>query len=299
MAKHFSFDNAAFHFTRTDGPPGFTWKYLLVYVGLSLALMALQIGLQSVLFGSSEEMELMLASGNIPPDMIGGIILFYLAAFITGIIFWAVMEAAIMRRYVHDSGFGLRLGGDEFRLMVVGLAWFATSLGIYFVVALAGAGLILPVVSLAGNSPAIVGVWATLVILGLGFLWIYAAVRLCAASALTIRDKKIHFIDSWGATKGRFGGLLGAYLILALIFGIIAIVGIATFGAAMGWDFSDLDALAFSMQPKSIFGLTAVFTVLFVIFQGLGTFVWAGPAALAAKTDPRHGGRSDAADVFS
>ena len=47
MAKDFSFDNAAFHFAKAEGPPGFLFKYLLAYgigvIGIAvLSFFALQ-----------------------------------------------------------------------------------------------------------------------------------------------------------------------------------------------------------------------------------------------------------------
>jgi len=75
----------------------------------------------------------------------------------------------------------------------------------------------------------------------------------------------------------------------------------ATFFAMIG-DVSRLDE-----NPEQIFSLILNggilypfigFYVVMLLFQGLVFYIWAGPAALAAKTDPRGGGTAQAPDAF-
>ena len=299
MARSFSFSNAAFHAGRADGPSGFLWKYLLVYAGLAVAVAVVQFGMQTLLFGSAVDMQMAIAGGGLTAGMIGKIALFYFVAMVIALVFWSIIEASIMRRYVHETGFTIGFGGDERRLILVGLAWIATIIGGYIVSAIVGAILIGLVGFLAQGSPALVGLVVFIVILALTCVWVFVTVRLSAASALTIRDKKVHFFDSWGATKGRFWPLFGAFL---LLFVIVFVVGIVTFGvlaAVAGFDMNNPESILLRMSPAGLglafFGIFAVMTLL----QGFLGYVWAGPASLAAKTDPRGAGMVGAADVFS
>ena len=300
MARKFSFDNAAFHFVRTDGASGFLPKFLIAYFLISAVFTAGIFGIQMLLFGSMNGLAEQMASGRVSsPGQFGAIGLYYLLLMAIGSVFWAVFEASVQRRYVLDEGFMIRFGGDELRLLVVGLLWFLFFLGIYIGLALVIVGLPFVVGSVSSN----VGVLLLLPCIfgGLG-VWIWLAEKFSAASALTIRDKKIKFFDSWSATRGRCWPLLGAYLVL-VIFVLIAyffVVGIAMavmFGG--GLNFSDPDSLAMLGNPQSLGIMFVVFFLLMSVVQALFLYVWAGPAALIAKIDPRGGGAPNVADEFA
>lgn len=299
MASKFSFDNAAFHFARTDGPRGFLWKFLLAYILLGAVLNILNFGLQFVLFGGINGLQDSLISGNASFAMIG---IYYLFAMVAGVSFWAVFESQVQRRYVRDEGFSLQLGADELRIVGVALLWILFFIAGYVVSILAVMGLMMPVSQLMGSSAGFAGLWMFAVFAAISCVWIWVTVKLSAASALTIRDRKVKFIDSWAATEGRFWPLFGAYLALSLFFFIAYLILAAVFFGLVlggGLNFSDPTAIAALMTPQGIGLSFIVITFVMMIFQGIGLYVWSGPAALAAKTDPRGGGAINIADEFS
>lgn len=321
MDKVFSFGNAAFHFARTSGPGGYMWKHGLAYVFAAGLLMVVSYFLMKPIWDAYGQMMALgfqddLASARAAEAQInamlmqnfGRVVLGQIAFLLLSLVFWAIFEAAIQRRYMRDEGFSLRFGGDELRLLVVGLIWFALFLGGSIVTQLASLGLIMPVVSMVDN-PMIATTWGFVVGIAFAAVWVLLTVRWSAAAALTIRDRKIKFFDSWGATKGRFWTMLGAFLVLGLILGVVFFilytVGIlGLFGSVMMapgvMDGAQPDMAAITeivTQPLFLAGVVALYAVM-IGFQAIVGYIWAGVAALAAKTDPRGGGMVNAASAF-
>ncbi|MEM7329268.1 MAG: hypothetical protein AAF437_11045 [Pseudomonadota bacterium] len=299
MANKFSFDHAAFHFMRTNGHGGFLGPFIIAYLIAAAALTATNFGVQHLLFGSFNGLAELLAGGVIPSNQFAAIGAYYLFLLIISAVFWAMFEAAVQRRYVLDEGFSIKFSGDELRLLVVGLLWFLAFLGGYLLFAFV---LLLPSIAASAAGAGTVAV-ALMFITVLGYFcgWIWCAVKLSAASALTIRDKKIKFLDSWGATRGRFWTLLAAYLVLAIIalliyFGLLGLV----FGVTFGGEFvlSDPETFMMLSNPQTLGAMFFVYFLLMTSVQALLLYIWAGPAALIAKTDPRVGGAPNVADEF-
>ena len=324
MAQRFSFDNAFLHFARADGPGGFVWKYLLTYVLATL----LMVGIGFVLFrplisiwwdvvmdvsrGMSEaEMEAILVRRM--TEIIGWVVFSYILMLLLGVVFWAIFEAAIQRRYVREEGFRLGFGGDELRLIVIGLMW-AVFMVVAYILSLLVTGILSGLVfaSMGGgaNSAAFLGLGFFLFMLMSWLVWAYFAIRLSPAAAMTIRDRKIAFFDAWGATRGRFWTLFGAFIVLAILIGLVwmfmyMIIG-AGLGASVYANFAEIEqaqddpvALIGALLTFDIVGTVLAAYVIMIVMQGLFLYVWAGPAALAAKTDPRGGGTAQAPDVFA
>ena len=167
---------------------------------------------------------------------------------------------------------------------------------VYFVVAMVG-------ILMVGGAVASDSSGAAFFVTVLGAIFVFfvllaVMVRLSAASALTVRDRKIHVFKSLDVTAGRFWPLFGAYLLIhiglylfvlvmfSLIFGV-------TFGAVMAGGSSDPDLIA---------GIALI--VLggsgYAIAISLYPLVLAGPGALAAINDPTwEAGIESQADVFS
>ncbi|MEM9571247.1 MAG: hypothetical protein AAF996_07260 [Pseudomonadota bacterium] len=301
MAQRFSFDNAAFHFARTDGPSGFLLPFLIAYMICSAVVTAINLGVQILLFGSMSGLAEQAASGVISPAQVGSIMAYYLLLMVVGIIFWAAFEAAVQRRYVRDAGFSIGFGADELRLLVVGLLWFLFVIAAYIGFLIAGFIVMAPLAA-TNADPGIVGL--LMILLGLVglFVWIWLAVKLSAAGALTIRDRKIHFFSSWGATRGRFWPLFGAYLILLIIVLVVYFAVVGTLLAVVfggGMDLTNPDTLAALGNPQTLGAMFFVFFLILTMVQALFLYIWAGPAALAAKTDPRGGGMPNVAEEFT
>ena len=222
--------------------------------------------------------------------------------------FWSMMECAVLRRYVREEGFRIGWGSDEWRMLAVGLIWFTAFIVAYIAVILGTVILVMPLGAIAQDNPALIGLWMFIVILAMGLVWAFFAVKLSPAGAMTIRDQKIVFFDAWGASKGRFWPMLGAYVILALILYVVIVVlymigAFAMMGAAMsGMDLSsgeaDPDAVLAAFSSPAVWIPLALLYFIMLVYQGFWQYAWAGIPALAAKTDPRTGGMHDAVEAF-
>lgn len=327
MAQQFSFGNSVLHFAKSDGPGGFIWKYLASYLAVAVCLTALSYALfrpliniamgavfEIISTGMSEpEADQMIEAliARRATEIAGWIVLGNIAMLILGVVFWAVFEAAAQRRLVRDEGFSLRLGADEFRLVLVGLIWVglgiaAQVLSVIFI-AVSTASLVYALDNPAGGAIAVLACMALL-----SGLWIWIGVRLAPASAMTVRDGRVTFFDAWNVTRGRFWTLLGSYLVLAIIVVTIAtltwyFIGTGVAAAIMA-NVDRFQAAIDAKNPLMLLSALLQFDILapiiggwlfWVMVQGLITFMWAGPAALAAKTDPRGGGVAQAPDVFA
>ncbi|MEQ8556674.1 MAG: hypothetical protein RIB03_00015 [Henriciella sp.] len=327
MATRFSFDNAFLHFAKTEGPRGFLWKYLLAYLFGALCLMAISYLLfrplinmaMSAIFeiisaGMSEpEADQMIEAlvARRATEIAGWIVMGNISMLVLGVLFWAVFEAAVQRRLVRDEGFSLQIGADEFRLMLIGLIWFGLAVtgqivSIIFIL-VSTASLVYALDNPAGGAIAVLGCLALV-----SGIWIWIGVRLAPASAMTIRDGKIAFFDAWHATKGRFWPLFGAYVVLAIFIAVLSyftfyVVGTSVAAAVME-NIARFERAVEAQNPFALLSAILHFDILapligggvfWILMQGFFFYVWAGPAALAAKTDPRGGGVAQAPDVFA
>ena len=269
MAKPFSFDNAAFHFMRADGPEGFLLRYLIAYaIGIAvlaiLSFYALRPILQAyvqafaMMSQGASEAQIERALGESILGNLGRVGLGYLAMLLVYAAFWSMMESAVLRRYIREEGFSIGWGDDEWRMLVIGLIWMVSFLVAYIALILASVILIAPVGVMAGDNIALMGMWGTIVVIALFAVWLYFAVRLSAAGALTIRDRKVAFFDAWGATKGRFWPLLGAFIILGLMLyvGILVLYFVGAF-AVLGAAMSGMDLAQLEQNPDAMFSAFA------------------------------------------
>ncbi|MEO0608290.1 MAG: hypothetical protein AAFY82_08655 [Pseudomonadota bacterium] len=215
MAKPFSFDHAAFHFAKAEGPSGFLFKYLLAY-GIGVIVMAVlsffalepllagyMRAFAAIVQGASEPEIQRLLTETIVGDL-GRLGLGYLFMLVIYAAFWASLESAVLRRYVREEGFSLGWGGDEWRMLAIGLIWIAAIIVAYLAMIIGMLVLVAPVAMIVQDNPALGILWTTAVIIALGCVWIYFAVKLSPAGAVTVRDRKITFFGAWGATNGRF-----------------------------------------------------------------------------------------------
>lgn len=219
-------------------------------------------------------------------------------------VIWAMFETASQRRYIWDKRFTLGFGADEARMMVVGLLWTLMGLAVMG----------LPMFLIMGqtfytlftdpsqlDTPAatrqlgwqILG--SFLVLLVFFPVYVFLATRLAPSFGLTVREKRIRFLDAWNVSRGRFWPIFGAFVILSFSGSILGqvISGIAQMlvmpsltNVGNAADSSGLRAVIFSpgfLVPMGIYG----FIVLFL--QGLLQHVVGGPAAFAVRHDPRGG----------
>lgn len=233
-----------------------------------------------------------------------------LLIFPLGILFWMMFETASLRRYMKGEGFRLRVGSDEWRVMVHGLIWFGLLIAAYiglFIMLLVPIGL----GAIGGRDTAAIGAVAGLVLMlayMLACLW--AGIRLSPAAALTVRDGQVRFFEAWRVTEGRAGTLLGTWLVVGLAmfvvilagYGVMAAMGLAQlaplFQALQDGSAMDEDIRAAFTSPGFWVPLSLIFLLLTGV-QAIGQHIFGGPAALAAKTDPDWVGQPRVSDTFS
>lgn len=319
MARPFSFDNAAFHFARTDGPPGFLPKYLAAYAIGIVIIAVISFFLLQPLFAAYMQMFTMVAQGASESQIermfgeallgnFGRLGLGYLLMLLVYAAFWAMMESAVLRRYVREEGFSIGWGADEWRMLAVGLIWMVAFMVAYLVFILATVVLIAPLGAVSDGGVALLGLWMFVVVFALLFVWLFLAVKLSPAGAMTIRDQKVTFFSAWGASKGRFWPMLGAFVVLGLILYVAIIVlymigAFTVFGAVMsGVDLNsgeaDPDQMMAAFSSPGLWIPIAVMYFAVLVYQGFWQYAWAGIPSLVATTDPRTGGMHDAAESF-
>lgn len=194
----------------------------------------------------------------------------------------ASFEAAIHRWLVRgETGaglLGLNLGADTWRVYFCYWVWFFVYVGLSIGVSLAGA-LIAGVLGAALTSAQVgeglvIGV-TTAVIVVFYLAMLYVLIRLAPATAVTVGLKRFSYFKAWTATRGRFWPMLGAYLLLAIVYFIGYCVLLAVgFGVALGPVMGSFaqgappDAETFFaalMQPTTLAILGVLYLVLFAM----------------------------------
>ena len=175
-----------------------------------------------------------------PPQSVMSIMPAYFLFLLGYYILLAAYEAACLRWMIHGetSGlFGLSLGADTWRVYFSYWIWFLLLIAFYIVCAIVAGGAMASVfMGMQGGaepSPA-----AVIIPLVLGLLvvlaLIYFSVRLAPAAATSVARRKFAFFDAWKVSKGRFWGLLGAFVLLFLMFMVFVIAVEVAFGVMVG-----------------------------------------------------------------
>jgi hypothetical protein len=215
---------AGFRFVRSRPATLLIWSaYLLVVLTVaSLALLDL---------GGDEMMSLMAASQSATPDFhrVADLMQDLLPAagffLLLIVVFGAVLVTAVLRVYLslgaHSWG-GLRLGGEELRLLGIGvlmvLAVLSADVLLNFLAALA---------AYQFNAPP-----APILLVGY-FVLCGLMVRLSLAPVIGMIEDRISLRRSWLMTGRAFWRLLGAYLMIAVITAIILALVMMIVGGLM------------------------------------------------------------------
>lgn len=231
-------------------------------------------------------------------------------------VIWAIFEAASQRRYIRSEKFSVQFGGDELRIMGVGLAWALMQLVFFIVPAVLFFGAIGNAISLAADNASeaeiasqvvgpmfgAIGLWLILFI-----IYVFFATRLAPCFALTIKERRFRFLDAWNVSRGRFWPILGAFVILSIgggmAVGLVDQIMQFFLGFAIGPVFEDIDTGEDFLRAVGSFGLIVPFALYMVVrffMSGLLMHFAAAPAAFAARHDPRGGiGDEERMDVFN
>ena len=137
----------------------------------------------------------------------------------------AMIYAAISRSVLRpaESAFGyLRLGMDEFRVLVVSVVLFL----VFMALTILMSGIIGAVIGMtvAAEMPAL---WLLVVLLVLAAIAvsIWLSVRLSLAIPITMAEKRIAIFDSFAMTRGRFWPLLGMAVLAGVLSMVVGLLG--------------------------------------------------------------------------
>ncbi|MET0182968.1 MAG: hypothetical protein ABW199_08805 [Caulobacterales bacterium] len=162
-------------------------------------------------------------------SMLGIAPLYLLFIFIVYVLL-AAFEAAVHRWLVRgESGgglMGLNFGADTWRVYLGYWLWVIVLTGLYIgviILAVVGGFAAAAVFGGGDSSGGMIGGAIIAVIMIVAFCaFLYVLVRLAPANAASVGLKKFAFFKGWTVSRGRFWSLLGAYLILAVIYLVIA-----------------------------------------------------------------------------
>lgn len=326
MTPGFSFDRALTYPFKAPHFGSFPWIYGLAYAAIYVALFLVigLLGWQSLAEWFLALQELENDPNPMPADVFaalfggfGRLVPLILIASLVGWVVWAMFETASQRRYIFGAKFSLGFGGDEVRIMVVGLLWALMSLVIFvvpiilFVSAFGALAEMDPSGQLDDQTAArFLGTFFA----GFGLmflfslLYIFIATRLAPCFGLTVKEKEIRFFDAWNVSRGRFWPILGAYVIIVVVVSVLSQI-ISTVAQMLmmplfmslpvGDELPTEEMAAIFLSPAFIAPMAILyFGLLFV--QGLTQHFVGAPAALAARHDPRNDlGDAERVDIFS
>lgn len=326
MTPGFSFDRALTYPFKAPHFKSFPWIYGLAYAAIYVALFLVigLLGWQALAEWFLALQELENDPNPMPADVFaalfggfGRLVPLILVASLVGWVVWAMFETASQRRYIFGAKFSLGFGGDEVRIMVVGLLWALMSLVIFvvpiilFVSAFGALAEMDPSGQLDDQTAArFLGTFFA----GFGLmflfslLYIFIATRLAPCFGLTVKEKEIRFFDAWNVSRGRFWPILGAYVIIVVVVSVFSqiISAIAQMlmmpflmSLPVGDELPTEEMAAIFLSPAFIAPMALLYFGLMFV-QGLTQHFVGAPAALAARHDPRNDlGDAERIDIFS
>jgi hypothetical protein len=173
----------------------------------------------------------------------------------------AAYEAACLRWMIHGEtqGFmGLSLGAPTWRVWSCYWMWFLLNMALSIVMSMLSAvvtGAML--ISAAGDPMSTFGAMMAVNLLQY-VIMAYFAVRFAPGAATTIARRKFSFFEAWTVTKGRFFALLGAFVLLWLIYVLFSIALTAAW-FALAMSTTPIDFAAFTDPARAETALLELF----------------------------------------
>lgn len=193
---------------------------------------------------------------------------------VLAVVVWAATIRATYLIGRPDKSFFLRLGMDELRLAVVGIALF---LGTWIAVCvLVAVGALTAVVIWQSSPGAAIG-FGAIMMLALFVLVAVAMARLSLIAPASILQKDFAFVEGWRLGKKRTLPLLGLllctwiiYVLLNAVVGGAAFIGLMATGAMAGFSHLDPELMTFGeFMPSLGVGIS-----LFIFAVGPGAFLY-------------------------
>lgn len=199
----------------------------------------------------------------------------------------AAYEAAIHRWLVRGEAgggvFGLTLGADTWRVYLCYWVWFFVYIALSIAVGVAAsvaAGVLGAALAAAQVDPGVIALIVFPVFCAFYAAMIYVLVRLAPATAVTVGLRRFAFFEAWTATRDRFWAMLGAFLIIILLYlavylavfsvGAVAVLGpmLGAFAAGAAPDAATFYAAMFAP------GALAVLVGLYLIMLAVGVICY-------------------------
>lgn len=233
------------------------------------------------------------ANAMMPPASVMALGPAYFLIMVITYLLLAAYEAGALRWMIRgevEGFFGLSLGADTWRVWAGYWLWFVffliAYLGLFIAPILVGA-----IGGIAGGEAA-AGVTVLLVLvtmLAYLFAWLYVSVRLAPAAATSVGRRRFSFFDAWKVSKGRFWPLLGAYLLLFLIFIVLYLIVGSVLVVALGISATSAPSISDSNDPQAVMRMfTTPNTIAALILVGLvmtvaSMFVYLGMFGINAR----------------
>lgn len=250
----------------------FVWGLTMVVFSLALSAMILGLLIDLPL----EDAESAQAPAEIVARMAalqGLSMLANVGQLVLGVVLWAATMRATLRIGRPERYFFMRLGMDELRIGVVGLA---LGLGAYAaVIVLVLLGVAIGAVAWQANE-ALAVVLGFVMVLGLIAAVIYAMARLSLIAPATLILERFAFVEGWTLARGRMGSLLGllvcTWLIYMAIYFVIAFLAILGFFAS--GVFAHMQAAGDALTFRDLMPSPGVVAGLVVLLLGPGAFLY-------------------------
>jgi hypothetical protein len=158
---------------------------------------------------------------SLGPGLILGVILIYLAYFLLTVVIMNAVFRSVLRPDERSFA-SLRLGGDEWRMfglvIIVLIATIILSFIVQLLMMMVGALL----VAIAGDNMMLAGAFGFVLFIAyiVGLVWL--SVRLSLLYPVTFYRRSISLDTAWGLTRGNFWPLFASYLVVGIIFFVIA-----------------------------------------------------------------------------